>query len=304
MKLGFVSAILADLSFEEVIDFAAEQGFACVEIMCWPIGKAERRYAGVTHIDVNELDSGKVKYLLDYSRERNVEISGLGYYPNPLDPDPENRRVYAEHIKKVILAAKQLGIGVMNTFIGKDKSKTIEENFVMFREVWNPIIEFAAAQGIKIGIENCPMYFTQDEWPGGVNLASTPAIWERMFKEIPSDYFGLNYDPCHLLWQQIDYVKPLYSFRDKIFHAHIKDAKVYKDKLDQVGIMATPLEYHAPKLPGLGDINFGQYLSALMDIGYKGCVCIEVEDRAFEATLADRKNALILSKRYIDQFMI
>lgn len=304
MKLGFVSAILPDLSFEEVVDFAAEKGFTCLEMMCWPLGKAERRYAGVTHIDVTDLRDEKVDYINNYLKEKGVEISALGYYPNPLDPDKEKSSYYVEHIKKMIVAAEKLGIGMVNTFIGKDKSKTIDENFEKFREIWPPIVKFAEDHDVKIAIENCPMYFTMDEWPGGLNLASTPAIWRRMFEEIPSDHFGLNYDPSHLLWMQMDYIKPIYEFKDKMFHVHIKDAKVFQDKLNEVGSMATPLEFHSPKLPGLGDINWGSFVSALTDIRYKGYICIEVEDKSFEDTLEDRKGSAVLSKRHIDQFII
>ena len=303
-KLGFVSAILSDLSFEEVVDFASINGYACVEMLCWPKGKAERRYAGVTHIDVNDLDEQKIKSIKKYAREKNVEISALGYYPNPLDPDTEKRKYYIEHIKKVITAAAKLGLKNVNTFVGKDKNKNIEENFKIFKKVWPAIIKHAEQSKIMIGIENCPMFFTNDEWPGGNNLATTPAIWRRMFEEIKSDNFGLNYDPSHLLWQQIDYIKPIYEFKDKIFHAHIKDAKVFQNKLNEVGILATPLEFHAPKLPGLGDVNWGKFVSALTDIGYQGSVCVEVEDRSFEDSLDSRKKSLILSKQYLNQYVV
>ena len=303
-KLGFVSAILADLNFEEVVDFASVNGYACVEMLCWPKGKAERRYAGVTHIDVNELDEQKIKSIKKYTGEKNVEISALGYYPNPLDPDTEKRKYYIEHIKKVITAAAKLGLKNVNTFIGKDKNKSIEENFKIFKKVWPAIIKHAEQSNIMIGIENCPMLFTNDEWPGGNNLAATPAIWRRMFEEIKSDNFGLNYDPSHLLWQRIDYIKPIYEFKDKLFHVHIKDAKVFQNKLDEVGILAAPLEFHAPKLPGLGDVNWGKFVSALTDIEYQGCVCVEVEDRSFEDSLDSRKKSLILSKQYLNQFVV
>ncbi len=102
MKLGFVSAILPELSFEELIDYAAELGYKCVEVCCWPLGKAERRYAGVTHIDVDTLDDKKANYINQYVRQKNVTISALGYYPNPLDPDREKGEFYIQHIKKVI----------------------------------------------------------------------------------------------------------------------------------------------------------------------------------------------------------
>lgn len=304
MKLGFVSAILDSYTFEEMIDFASEQGFECVEVACWPKGKAERRYAGVTHINVDELDEDKIKYINDYCNKKKVSISSLAYYPNTLDPDLEKRNTYVEHIKKLIIASSKLDVGMVTTFIGRDQNKTVEENLEIFKEVWIPIIKFAEEYNVKVAIENCPMLFSNDQWPGGQNLATTPAIWRKMFEIIKSDYFGLNYDPSHFVWQQIDYIKPIYEFKDKIFHVHYKDIKLYKDKLDDVGIMATPLQYMSPKLPGLGDVNWGKYVSALTDIGYKGYTCIEIEDKAFEGSDEEIRKSLILSKRYIKQFVI
>jgi sugar phosphate isomerase/epimerase len=304
MKLGFVSAILPELKFEELVDYASELGYKCIEICCWPVGKAERRYAGVTHIDVDILDEFCTTAINLYLKNKGIEISGLGYYPNPLDPDEEKRRFYISHIKKVIDASAKLGVNEINTFIGRDKNKTVDENFEAFIKVWKPLIQYAESKNVRVGIENCPMIFTRDEWPGGNNLATTPAIWRRMFSEIPSDCFGLNFDPSHLCWMQMDYIKPIYEFRDKIFHVHLKDAKVYREKLNDVGIMAYPLEFHSPKLPGLGDIDWSKFISALYDIHYNGPVCVEVEDKAFEGSLEDRKRSLVLSKRYLDQFVI
>lgn len=303
MKLGFVSAILAERSFDEVIAFAAKKGFSCVEIMCWPKGKAERRYAGVTHIDVDALDGAAVKQIQSVLAKHNITISGLGYYPNPLDPDEEKRKFYVEHIMKVISACRKLGVGVMNTFIGRDPAKNDGDNFDMFRRVWPDIVGHAESNGVKIGIENCPMFFSNDEWPGGKNLARTPAVWRRMFSEIKSGSFGLNYDPSHLLWQQIDYVKPVYEFKDRIFHVHLKDAKIYRDKLDEVGILAVPLDFHAPKLPGLGDIDWSRFISALTDIRYTGSACIEVEDRAFEDSQESVNRSLVQSRDYLRQYI-
>jgi sugar phosphate isomerase/epimerase len=303
MKLGFVSAILPELGLEDVVSFAAQEGFACVEIMCWPRGKAERRYAGVTHIDVGALGAGEVRSIKALLAAKKVEISGLGYYPNALDPDETAAGFYRDHLKKVIAAASTLGVGVVNTFIGRDPATSLEANFRKFAAVWPDLVSFAESKQVRIAIENCPMFFTKDEWPGGKNMAYSPSIWRRMFSEIPSKSFGLNLDPSHLLWQQIDYVKPVYEFRDRIFHVHIKDAKVGQDRLDEVGILAAPLEYHAPKLPGLGDVNWGRYISALTDIGYSGAACIEVEDRSFEDSLESRKASIVLSRRYMAQFV-
>lgn len=304
MKMGFVSAILQDLSFEEMIDFASEQGFECVEVACWPKGKAERRYAGVTHINADELDDAKMAYIMDYCKKKKVEISSLAFYPNTLDPDLEKRQIAIDHIKKLIVASGKMGINLVTTFIGRMQDKTVEENLVEFEKVWKPIIALAEANKVRVAIENCPMLFGPDQWPGGQNLATTPAIWRKMFAMIPSDYFGLNYDPSHFVWQQMDYIKPLYEFKDKIFHVHYKDIKVYPDKLNDVGIMAYPLDYMSPKLPGLGDVDWGKYVSALTDIGYNSYTCLEIEDRAFEKNLDDVKKSIILSKRYMSQFVI
>ena len=303
MQLGFVSAILPDLSLKEVVEFAAENGFATLELMCWPKGKAERRYAGVTHVDVVDFTADKAAEVNEIVSSAGLEISGLGYYPNPLAPDKEEGQVYIDHIKQMILAAELLSVGVANTFIGRDWTKSVDDNWPRFMEVWSPLIKFAEDHGVKVGIENCPMAFSQDEWPGGKNLAHTPAIWRRMFEAIPSDNFGLNYDPSHMVWQQMDYLKPMRDFTDKLFHVHAKDVRVDKHRLDEVGIMATPLEFHSPKLPGLGDVDWGQFFSVLTDVGYKGPVCIEVEDRAYEETLEERKASVVQSGRYLKNFM-
>jgi sugar phosphate isomerase/epimerase len=302
MQLGFVSAILPDLEVEGVLDFAQRAGFDCVELMCWPRGKAERRYAGVTHVDVVGLDDDGAKRIQEMVRRRNLSISGLGYYPNPLAPDQAEADVYVEHIRGVVRAAKVMGVPVVNSFIGRDWTKSVEANWPRFLSTWQPLIGFAEEHGVKIAIENCPMLFSGDEWPGGKNLATTPAIWRRMFEEIPSRSFGLNYDPSHCVWLQMDYLSPMRDFKERLFHVHAKDVRLDRHRLDEVGIMAAPLEYHTPKLPGLGEIEWGRFFSVLTDAGYDGPVCVEVEDRAYEGSLERRKVALEQSLRYLRQF--
>jgi len=303
MKLGLVSAILPDYTFEEVFDYAADVGFKCVEVCCWPKGKAARRYAGITHIDIDGITREKMDYYNDYAAKSGVQISSLAYYPNPLDIDPETRKVAAGHIMALIDVSAQMGINLVTTFIGKDKTKTVEENLELYKEVWTPIVRFAESKNVKIGIENCPMYFTKDEFPGGNNLASTPAIWRKMFELIPSDNLGLNFDPSHPYLLMSDYVKPIYEFKDKIFHIHFKDLKIYQDKLDEHGAFSYPSLWHAPKLPGLGGVDFAAFCGALNDIRFNGCACIEIEDRAFEASIEDVKQGIEQSYRYMSQYM-
>lgn len=303
MKLGLITSICEGMSFEEVVNFAAETGLECLEVACWPQEKATRRYAGVSHIDVANLTEEKAKEIKALCSNKGVEISSLAYYPNPLDPDVQKREGYINHLYHLIDASAMLGVNMITTFVGRDPKKNVEENLELVKEIWPPIVKYAEEKGVKIAIENCPMLFTNDEWPGGQNLMTTPANWRKVFEILDSPNFGINYDPSHFVWQQIDYIKPLYEFKDKIFHVHYKDIKVYPDKLADVGIMATPLQYMSPKLPGLGDVDWGKYVSALTDIGYDGYTCIEVEDKAFEKNLDDAKRAIKLSARYLRNFV-
>ena len=129
-------------------------------------------------------------------------------------------------------------------------------------------------------------------------------VERTILKLLDSPYLGINYDPSHFIWQQIDYIKPIYEFRDRIFHVHCKDIKLYPEKLADVGTMATPLQYMSPKIPGLGDVDWGRYISALTDIGYEDAVCIEIEDKSFEKSTEDAKRAVQLSARYLKNFVI
>jgi len=302
MQLGFVSAIVPDETLQGVFALAAKLGYDCVELMCWPPGKAERRYAGVTHIDATELDGTRVSEIQQLVKDRGVGISGLGYYPNALSPNREEAERAVAHIRRVIDAAAALGVGI-NTFLGRDWTRSIDDNWPRFVETWTPLVQYAEQRDVPIGIENCPMLFTDDEWPGGKNLAISPAVWRRMFDSIPSRHFGLNFDPSHLVWQQMDYLAPLREFADRIFHVHAKDVRVDPHRLNEVGILATPLEYHSPKLPGLGEVDWGRFFSVLGDVGYRGPVCVEVEDRAYEASPRSRESALQQSCTFLRNFI-
>lgn len=303
MKQGFLSTVFSEWKFEDVIDFASENGFRCVELACWPREKAERRYAGVTHLDVDEMSEEKKQYIISYCKDRNVEISSLAYYPNMMDPDLQKREQNISHLKKLIRISADLGVNMVSTFIGRIPDKTVEENLNECERVWTPIMEAAEAAGVRIAIENCPMLFTDDEWPGGKNLASTPPIWRQLFKRIPSPLLGLNYDPSHFVWQKMDYIRPIYEFRDRIFHVHYKDIALHEEKLRDVGTMSVPLKYMTPRIPGHGDVDWAAFISALLDIGYKGAACIEIEDKAFEDSTEHIQEAVLISRRYLSQYI-
>jgi len=303
IQLGFATAIVPELLLSEVFRLAADIGYDCLEVMCWPVSKAERRYAGVTHIDVNHLDADKRREINELTTETGVRLSALGYYPNCLSADRDEAQRSVEHLKKVMQAAAELEVNCVNSFIGRDFSLSVDDNWPRLLDTWGPLVELADQLELRIGIENCPMLFSADEWPGGKNIATTPAIWRRLFHDLPSPNLGLNYDPSHMVWQQMDYLKPIRDFIDRISHAHAKDVRLDRFRLNEVGILAHPLEYHTPKLPGLGDINWGHFFSTLLDAGYRGAVCVEVEDRAYEGSLATREASLRQSYRYLKNFI-
>ena len=302
MKLGFVSAILPELTLDEVLAFAARERFACVEAMCWPVGKAERKYAGVTHVDVTGFTRGRAEEVQAACAHHGVALSALGYYPNPLDPDPAVAGAARAHLKRVIKAAAMLGLETVNTFVGRDWTRSLDDNWPRFLKVWRPLIAYAEDQGVRIGIENCPMLFTGDEWPGGTNLFTTPVIWRRAFEDLPSRSFGLNYDPSHFVLQHMDPASPLREFEGRLFHVHAKDVKIRRDRIDQVGIFAHPLEWHQPRIPGYGEMDWGAFIGALMETAYRGPVCIEVEDATFGTDIEGRKRALRVARNVLEPF--
>ena len=297
IHFGLLTAILDGWTFEQAVDIAAEMGFECLEVACWPAGKAERRYAGVSHIDAERVleDDEYAKYVVDYVGAKGMHISSLAYYPNTMDPDLAKREAAIEHLKALIKASAKLGVNMVTTFIGRDQFKTVEENIELFKEIWPPIIKLAEENNVLFG---------PDQWPGGQNLMCTPAIFRKLFSIIDSPNFGLNFDPSHYVWQGLDYVQTVHEFKDRLFHIHFKDIKLYPEKLREVGVLAYPLEYMSPKIPGLGDVDWGAYVSALNDIRYDGDAVIEVEDKAFEGSNEDILNSIRLAKRYLNNFII
>jgi len=303
MKLGFLTAAFPDSTLEQAAKWGAESGFQAIEIACWPVGKATRRYAGVTHIDVNALDKAKAKEIRKMLDGYGLPISSLAYYPNPLHPDAEHRETVINHLKKVIEAAALLETPVVGTFVGKDKNKTVPENFEDYAKIWPPIVKFAKEHGIKIAIENCPMIFSLDEWPGGNNLASTPAIWRKMWEIIPDDNFGLNLDPSHLVLQMIDYERVIREFGSKIFHVHAKDLHIDQEGLYNHGVLSQGMGWQVPRLPGLGDMDWAKFFAALTAARYDDVVSIEHEDRVFEGDEALVKRGFYLSRDILKPFI-
>jgi sugar phosphate isomerase/epimerase len=303
MKLGFLTAPFPTQPLEEVADWAAANGFDMLEVCCWPRSEgAARRYAGICHIDVDGLSDAHAKEIVDDLAQRGITVSGLGYYPNPLHPDEDHRRQVVDHLKKVITAASLMGVPVVTTFIGADQTKTQMENWDEATKVWPEIVNHARDSGIRIAIENCPMIFSNDEWPSGHNLAYSPSIWRTMFEEF-GDTIGLNFDPSHLVWQMIDLETAIQEFGERFYHVHAKDLQIDHQGLYDHGILSLGMGWQVPRLPGLGEVDWRVFFSALYRVGYDYVVSIEHEDRGFEGTDELVKRGFLIARDVLKPYV-
>jgi sugar phosphate isomerase/epimerase len=304
MKLGLLTAPFADSALSDVADWSVANGYSMLEVACWPASGGEaRRYAGTSHIDVAKLSKTRASELVGDLRGRGIEISGLGYYPNNLHPDPAHRKAVNDHLKKVITAAALLGVPVVNTFIGADQHKTQQENYRDAQKNWPALIKYAADKGVKIAIENCPMIFSNDEFPSGHNLAYTPAIWRQMFEDWGPN-IGLNLDPSHLVWQMIDIERVVREFASRIFHVHGKDLEIDRDGLYNHGVLSLGMGWQIPRIPGLGEVPWNRFISALYKVGYDYVVCVEHEDRQFEGSDERIKAGFVLAKNTLQPLLV
>ena len=303
MKLGILTAPFAETSLADVADWSASAGFEALEIACWPSASGEkRRYAGTSHIAVEDISKAEAVYIADAVTARGLSISALGYYPNPLHPDAVHRETVVAHLKKVIRAASLMNVKVVNTFVGGNRTLTVDQNWENAVPVFNDMVKHAEDSGVTLAFENCPMIFSPDEWPGGHNIAYAPKIWRRIF-ETWGDAVGMNYDPSHLVWQMIDNCRFIREFGARFVHVHAKDLMIDRDGLYENGIMSLGMGWQVPRMPGLGDIDWSEIFSGLYRVGYDGPVIIEHEDRVFEGEDENIKRGFLLARDVLRPFV-
>ncbi|MBU0583611.1 MAG: sugar phosphate isomerase/epimerase [Alphaproteobacteria bacterium] len=303
MKLGLLTAPFPDQSLGEVADWASSVGFEALEIACWPKSSgASRRYAGTSHIDADGTSASQAKEIAASLSEKGVTVSGLGFYPNPLHPDADHRQAVIDHLKKVIVLASRMGVGVVNTFCGGDASKTVDANWEDALKVWPEVIAHARDNGVKLAFENCPMIFSYDEWPGGHNIAYAPYIWRRILEAWGGDV-GMNFDPSHLVLQMIDQDRFIREFGASMLHVHAKDLMIDRDGLYERGILSAGMGWQVPRMPGLGDVDWSGFFAGLYRAGYDGPVIIEHEDRRFEGSDDKVKRGFLLARDVLRPFV-
>jgi len=303
MKLGLLTAPLPKVPLLDIASWASAQGFEMLEVCCWPeSAAANRRYAGITHIVVDGLAQGEADHIVGELKERKITMSALGYYPNNLHPDIEHRKLVNDHTKKVIKAAGMMGVPVISTFIGADAAKTQAQNWEEAQKVWPDIVKYAEDHNVKIAIENCPMIFTQDEWPSGHNLAYSPKIWREMFAKF-GPTVGLNLDPSHLVWQMIDIERVIREFGSRIYHTHVKDMEIDREGLYENGIVSGGIGWQRPRLPGYGEVNWSKFVATLSQVGYDYVLCVEHEDRRYEGTDELVKEGFLIARNQISALL-
>ncbi|MCL6538834.1 MAG: sugar phosphate isomerase/epimerase [Acidothermus sp.] len=305
MKLGLLTAAFPESTLAEITDWSAENGFQVLEVACWPRGEgATRRYGGVCHIDVATLTKDGADQIKGDLASRGVAISALGYYPNPLHPDPSHRAAVLDHLRTVIRAAALLSVPVVNTFVGADKNKPLPENIKDARAFLPDLVSYARDHNVCLAIENCPMIFSWDEWPSGNNLFYAPATWREIFGWFDDDTLGLNLDPSHLVWQMIDIEQVIREFGSRIYHVHAKDLEIDRAGLYERGILSAGMGWQVPRLPGLGEVPWGRVFSALYRVGYDGPIVIEHEDRSFEGSLDRVRAGFLLARDVLKPFVV
>jgi len=303
MKLGLLTAPFEDSDLLDVAKGASTKRFSALEVACWPCsGGEKRRYAGTSHINVDGLSFDQGQQIVGELEALGVEISGLGYYPNPLHTDSDHRDEVIDHLKMVITAASKMGLRITNTFIGGDRKLTVDENWKRAVEIFTPIVAHARNSGVTLCFENCPMIFSEDEWPGGHNIAYSPKIWRRIFDEW-GNTVGMNFDPSHLIWQMIDQRRFIREFGPHMAHVHAKDLMIDQDGLYDHGIMSAGMGWQIPRLCGLGEVNWAEFFSELYRAGYDGPIIIEHEDRLFEGSDEKVKRGFQLARDVLQPFI-
>ena len=280
MKLGFYTNY-----DEKTVEFAHKVGFRSMELSAWPDSS----------LNADKMTDRRIVEVKKNLKEHDIEVSALGYYPNFLDPDEEKAEEAVRYFHRVLELANRMGVDVVCTFAGRDPDKSIKENIPLFEEVFTPFCAEAERRKIRIAIENCPI---MDRFHlRGENIAISPEVWDEMYKVVPSKALGIELDPSHMVWQGIDYIQAIYDYGDRIFHIHAKDMEINRRVLKRVGILGQAFGetvglghgWWRARLPGWGEIDWPKFITALIEVNYRGNIDIEHEDDVFAAASAKEK---------------
>ncbi len=305
MKIGFLTACLPQVSFEQLVAWAGQEGFDAVELAAWPVASQRDHVAG--HLDVARLTEDGAAEARHVLAEHGLSVSAMAYYDNNLHPDRSQRARRQAHLRTVIDAAGMLEVPLVGTFVGAwpgPPADVLHAAGELFREV----TAYAADRGVRLMIENCPMEnWVQWGLPG--NYAYSPELWDALFEEVP-EHLGLNFDPSHLYWLEIDYLRAARDYASKIYHVHAKDAELLPEGRYRFGVLGEQLGgnpwrsgWWRYRMPGKGGVDWGAFVGTLRDAGYDGAVSIEHEDPEYEGTEEKVKEGLRIGRRHLDRFV-
>ena len=308
MKIGFLTACLPQIGLEDLVAWAASSGFGALELAAWP-QQSDRDYQA-RQIDAARFNRSDAERVKDLFARHKMKISAMAYYDNNLHPDPEKRKSYHAHLKKVIDTAEMLGVGLVGTFVGSRPDRTPAENMKEIGKEFRGLVKYAVDHRVKLMIENCPMdHWVQFGLPG--NYAYSPELWDALFNEVPDRNFGLNIDPSHLYWLGIDHIRAVRDYADRIFHAHAKDTEILSDggyRYGNPGRQIDPQPWKSGwwryRMPGLGEIDWGRFITTLQEYGYDDVISIEHEDPVWEGSEEKVKTGLRLGRQHLSQFVI
>lgn len=269
MKIGYLTSFNPDEAQR-----ARRLGFDCLEV-----------HSGSWGGDAVYASDQQRKQIVDDLRrakdEHGIAITAVAHYGPALHLKGKD---LLDSFARAIEIARDCGAGVVTAIAARENpDKSVADNIPAFKTVYTDIAKRAEDAGVKVAFEN---------WPGfggyplkGITMPFTPDAWGRMFEAVPSKALGLEFDPSHLYWQGIDHMAALRKFRDRVYHVHAKDTEIFHDRRDAVGIYGE--EWWTYRIPGLGEIDWAEFVAELHTIGYAGGVCIEHEDFRFDCLRKD-----------------
>ena len=306
MKLGFLTACLPGLSLDDVAAWAAAEGYQGLEVAVWP--DVPGRDWEASHIAVGSLDQHGADSIRAMLARHGLTVSALAYYENNLHADDKRRDEIHQHLRSVIDAAQLLGCVLVGTFVGRDVTRSVEENLRIAETALPPLVDYAAARGVRLVVENCPMEgWHPDGYPA--NLAYSPELWDWMAE------LGLylNFDPSHLVWQGIDPVRVLARHLSRVLHVQAKDIQVDDTARDRYGVFGRAVDRSSSpwqsgwwryRVPGLGEVDWRRVVDTLYEGGFDGFVSVEHEDPVWSGSPERVKQGLVIARRTLGPLLV
>ena len=274
IRIGMMTAPVSGLPLEQALDMAHRCGIVALEVMSHPGSKL------LDPTNFGPADADQVKQKL---AERGLEISSLANYMNTAEPGKTEE--VQSVATKMIDAAALLSVPTicMITGLPHDGVNRIDMIKKVLPPIFRPILDHAKDKGIHVAVENWFATCLQ-----GIDT------FDCLLETLPDEHFGLNYDPSHLVHQELDITIPISRYSKRIFHTHAKDCLIDVPRRKYVGILGEGWWRYA--IPGFGDIQWGDYIGRLRQAGYRGVLSIEHEDDTLGTEEGFRHGAAYLSR--------